>query len=119
METIKYLDYEIKMTGDGIVISKNDTNEMPGAMNFGKEWIEEEIDKAKRAATLLFMIERPHIFGASLYYRLTGRGGAYWEHGNIKKACKEAGVPIPEELVDPIDGMNFLIGFKGGPLHKQ
>lgn len=113
IEPIQFLDYTIKMTCDGIVISKDGVNVMPGAMNFGKVWNEDVLDKAKLHATILFMIARPEKFDAPIYYRLFGDDGSYWEHGILKNVLKEENIEMPPELEEPIDGLNGLIGFKG------
>ena len=110
MEPIKFLDYTITNSSDGIVlVDKNGCNAMPGACCFGKG--DSGVSKAKKAAVLLFMIARPEKFDGSLYWRLSGRGGAYHEWFILRRALQEDGIEIPKELLEPADNLNFMIGF--------
>lgn len=120
MKDIKFLDYTIHMSGDGLVlVDKRGCNAMPGACVFcykNEVVLVDHILEAKKAALMLFMINRPKDFDASLYWRLEGRGGSYHEWFTLQSVIKKEGLEMPTELEKSVDGINFLIGFNGKKL---
>jgi hypothetical protein len=98
MNTIKeyFLDYTIINTGnsDDWVLLK-DNVKSTYECHLGNY---STVDEAKKAAILFFMIARPEVFHASLYYRMNGRSGQYGEYSLLKKQCKKEGIDFPEEI---------------------
>lgn len=111
---INFLNATIVRNGDGIVISKNGCNALPGAMVFSKEPSKEEqsVVSAKRDIIRLFMIEHSDTYEASIYYRMNKRGGAYLEWFTMKNHLQSLGMDMPEGL-GPSGDMNMLISFEG------
>ena len=113
----QFLDYTIKISSDGVVlVDKSGCNAMPGGCHFGKSATRKSVDEAKKAAVYLFMIARPEKFDGSIYWRLTGQGGSYHEWFGLKRALQDENIEMPMELVQAVDGPNFLIGFNNQAL---
>ena len=112
-DKIDFLDYTIVYTNkaDGLVLMKHRDRPQEGYEchlgNFGTN-----IDNAKKAAIIYFMLARPEHFATNMLYRAMGDVGCYREFSTMKEVLEKEGYALPEEIT-PIDGMNYLIGYKG------
>lgn len=101
---VNFLDYEIVNSGnmDGYILLKHKPyNHLGGYSTM--EW-------AKKAATLHFMIDRPHIFAHSIWQRCVGRGGCMGEYYLLKDEISKLGLDMPPEITCSRD-MNGLVYF--------
>ena len=101
-----FLGYGVVKNNDGIVITKDGCNPMPGACVFSG------LDRAKRSIIRLFMIEHSKEFDGAIYWRMEGSGGAYHEWFTFKNLVEKLGMEIPNGVM-PTGSLNFLIGYKG------
>lgn len=106
-EEVNFLDYHIKMTGDGLVLYKNGDLYECHLGNYSS------VNQAKKAAIILFMIARPSEFHAQILNKVMrgNSSGCMSEWYKFKKVVEKEGLKMPEEIT-PIGSINFLIGFK-------
>lgn len=114
-ESIQFLDFTIwnSLNNDGLVLlSKAGTH----LGNFGAGE-QDDVDNAKMAAILYFMIARPDKFGVTLIQRLMGRGGQHLEYSLFREVVLKEGLEMPEEITT---GGYFedQVKFKGMKINK-
>lgn len=93
----KFLDYTIVNSGnsDSLVITKPEGQLYE--CNLGNF---KELDSAKRACILYFMIARPHVFATTVFYRTIGIGGQTSEFSLFKHQCEKENIEVPKELIE-------------------
>jgi hypothetical protein len=89
---MNFLGYEIKTTTNGIIICKDNCNVSPGACTYSS------VREAQKSVIILLMIDNPKYFQGPLFWRLHGRGGSYFEFGNLTQYCKDNNIEIPENV---------------------
>lgn len=117
METIKYLDYEIKNSGnsDGWVITKpfNTQRNNLWECNLGNF---NDLMVAKKYATLHFLTARPETFANNIVNRMLNGKGLHHEWHSLVRVLETENIIVPEELTMS-DDMNLSIWFNGKPLN--
>lgn len=117
---VKFLDYEIRnsMNSDGLVLYKPKTSGYECHLgNFGPG-SDKDVNNAKRAAIIYFMLARPEPFATTMYYRAMGRGGQYQEYYLLRNYLQLHKLEMPVEITPGDDG-NSQIYFNNKPLNVK
>lgn len=114
-ESIDFLDYTIHCceNGDGIVLHKKKQRPQEDyECHLGNYNTKES---AMQAAVIYYMICRPEVFAATIYYRCMMGVGQYHEFFLFKNNLLKAGYKMPKEITD--DGtINFGLHLNGKPI---
>jgi hypothetical protein len=120
-QSVMFLNYIIKNceNNDGLVLLSPKKEHMG---NYG-EGTEENVNNAKQAALIFYMLARPKIFATSILHKIMDGSGSGTVHewyllrtSLLSEYMYKTEADFPPEIKEPIDGMNCLIGFNGKPL---
>ena len=114
-QAINFIGYTIIncTNNDGLVLS-SPNDEHCGNYGIG---LEKNVDNAKQAALIHFMIDRP-VFYASIRNKILSSDSSSGTHSEwylLRNALKEAGFDMPKEVTQG-DTFNYMIYYKGKPL---
>lgn len=114
---IVFLDYVIQnsLNNDGLVLMKEGVGSYEMHLGNYGAGTQQDVDNAKQAAILYFMIARPEFFATAILYRMMGDGGSFHEWYSFKNACLQEGIVLPPEVTASNDG-NSVVWFNNHPI---
>jgi len=120
-ESIHFLDYIIMncLNNDGLVLFKQNSNNYEYHLgNFGIG-TQENIDNAKKFATLFFMVARPEEFATTVVNKMWRlNSGTQHEYFKLKNVCEKENIQFPTEITCG-NSVNCMIYFNGKPLAPE
>ena len=118
----KFLDYTIEYcnNNDGIIMYKEGVDMLSANHHEQHLGNYATLDDAQTAAIVFFMIARPNIFAHSILNKVLGGSGTgtYHEYFLLKEQLRKEGIIQPSEITALDEPNNYLIGYKGQPLHN-
>ena len=125
-DSIEFLGYTIRNSGnnDGIILSKSKDYKLYETHlgNYGTG-IKQNVDNAKQAALIHFMLARPETFATLIIHKIMSgsKSGCVHEWYILRDCLLRENIykteaDFPAEIAEPGDGINCLIYFRGLPL---